>query len=344
MGEGLSRSWGVVVHHLRVESITMGIRNRLHYFFRVAKPLFELVQGRSYYFEEEARKLRFERAYPLQEDEWGLICPHSIGDTYIVCSFAEAILKKHGGKRVTAFVKPQYQSVPSLFPGVSRFAVVDDYDLMCLSFNEFRVGRYFLGFPSSNAIAMIGFKGVNVIDCYRALFRIPWDYPISVPRPVTEEELDIARESLSQNGFPEGATVILVPDANTSPKLSPAFWELLATQLKRRGYFPVTNVRPGTKPIPGTFPGEFPLHQIRSTAEVAGWVISLRNGLCELLATCRSRISVLYPSISLFGGPLFSGYSLKAIIPSTKAEEYEVGRDDEEKVIHQIIESALTCL
>ena len=69
---------------------------------------------------EQIRNLVFEMLYPLRNDEWGFICPAAMGDTYFICGLVKAVLRVHGGKSVTVFVKPQQLFIPKLFSDIDR--------------------------------------------------------------------------------------------------------------------------------------------------------------------------------------------------------------------------------
>lgn len=321
-------------------SIAEKIKNKSNHSRQLIRfTLLNPVRSSKNFLKAQSDVMRFRLKYPLGENEWGLICPRSIGDTYFVCGLAEAVVTAHGGNSVTAFVEPKYEFIPSLFPSIERSVSVTDHDLMKLNFNEFGKGTPFFVFPPKVLRPMIGFKGVTILDCYRSILRLPWGCQLSDPIPVSREEEEAAKILLLNEKLPLGKTVILAPDAKTIQGIPNSFWESLACELKKLDFVPVTNKGSREHFIKGTYPLEIPLSKIRAVAEVAGWVISLRSGLCDLLSASRTHLTILYPSIKLFGGTLFAGYSLRAMGLSTNSDEYEVSEGSYVKVLQKILNS-----
>ena len=58
-----------------------------------------------------------------KKNEWYIICPYGLGDTYLVCALANELLKQKGGEGVKVFVKSSQRDIPALFPGIKNIYI-----------------------------------------------------------------------------------------------------------------------------------------------------------------------------------------------------------------------------
>ncbi len=88
----------------------------------------------------------------------------------------------------------------------------------------------------------------------------------------------------ADNSFIPGKTVLLVPNANSMPELCNEFWEKIAEYLKNRGFSVCTSVgSKNEKPIKNTKGVFIRLDDFRAFVKKAGYFLSVRCGLCDLL-------------------------------------------------------------
>lgn len=294
---------------------------------------------------EQIRNLVFEMLYPLRNDEWGFICPAAMGDTYFICGLVKAVLRVHGGKSVTVFVKPQQLFIPKLFSDIDRVIPIKKFfNTRLLGHEEFAKGKAFYAHcPSGESMSLLGVKGVTLLDYYRALLRLPADAQFSKPLPPDQEERKRALGWFKSKSLPIGKTAILAPEAFSSPVLSQSFWVKLSSQLCKKGWTPVTNTMDVRKVIPGTMIFDVPLQFLRASAELAGRVIAVRSGLCDLLSATEASMTVLYPKTRSFRWKLFEGSSLWAMGLSARINELEVEESNLSEVTEKIVGQCAAC-
>lgn len=292
----------------------------------------------------EERLIR--RQHPIGSDEWAIYCPCGIGDTFFACGLAQAVLKKHGGHSMVAFVKPQHEFIPSLFPSINRsFVVPSGLRLEKLGSPKLRRGSLFRAYFSLHLANMVGYKSITLLDCYRSLFDLSPDARLETPRPPSPAELQKASDDLKARGATPGRTAILCPDAVSTSQLytiSSAFWERLASQLSRAGWSVMTNLGPGTQCISGTIGVQLPLRDVRAYVTAAGAVVSNRSGLCDLICDLDIALSVLYPAGRWYGGPLLQSSGLRAMGISQSAQEMEISGENEAELVSTIASHLLS--
>jgi hypothetical protein len=288
---------------------------------------------------EQIHSLFFEMFHPLRNDEWGFICPGAMGDTYFICGLGESVLKVHGGKSITVFVKPQQLFIPKLFPDIGRvIPIKKDFNTYLPRHDEVAKGKVFYAHcPSGASISLLGVKSVTLLDYYRALLQLPADAKFSRPLPPDREEHKTAHGWFKSRGLPIGKTVILAPEANHSPVLPQSFWVKLSSQLHKKGWTPVTNTMDIRKVVPGTTIFDVPLQFLRASAEIAGKVIAVRSGLCDLLSATQASMTVLYPKTRSFSWRIFEAGSLQAMGLSSGITELEVEDSNSNEIIEKIV-------
>ena len=296
-------------------------------------------------------RLRFTREHAIRPDEWGLVLPMHLGDTYFACALAEALRATHGGSRVTAFVKPGQRYIATLFPGIDRIVDVSDAEVMWrASVFAAREGVPFCTLPPKHLGALLGFKGFTILDLNRAWQRLPLDAPLASPRHPSADEATRAAALFDAHGLPPGRTVLLAPESNTVAEYSLDAWGALADALRQAGWTPVTNGGPKGYAVPGTARVDIPLDVCIAFVERGGWLVTMRTGLADVVSSARARITVFYPPpppgllgpvFDRSGAPRlvhwYAAFSLVGMGLNTHAEEYEL---DEAGLLGRIPEIA----
>jgi hypothetical protein len=287
------------------------------------------------------RQRRFLARHPLQPEEWGIACPWGMGDLYLACAFAEAVRARHGGSGLVAFVRPEFAYIPTLFPAVSRIVPVADVDSMGIQPENLLLaqGRLFVVFPHTSFLPVIGYKGVDFLDYLRLCLKLPLDTQPTPPRAQTADERASGQEILRRHGLHSGRTVVLAPDATSTGVAPDSFWAALAGELKRGGYdVAFNNPRHTRTPIESAVSLDVPVANFLAVAEEAGWVISARSGLCDLLAHASAKLTVVYPDES--DNPrrqqLTSGFSLVRSGLRPDAEEVVFSHRSADEIIQRI--------
>lgn len=275
-----------------------------------------------------------------KEDEWYIICPAGIGDTYFTCALAREFLKRKGGSAFNVLVKKSQSDIPKLFPAVQEcYTYESRYAVKLFGYRTLKTGRLFLGHPS----ARVGLENKIGISCdlvgaYKILLGLEADSTMDVPI-IAEEDRKHAEEKFEAMRLPIGKTVILCPEATSIREIDPRFWDLLSVRLRQLGWTVCTSAVKDRNIVPETIPISFSLREAIPIAEKAGWVISLRSGICDLLSSSSACLSIVYPSVRWNSGDLMSGGSLLSMKLSSSAKEYvfEQGSDYESLVRRMVL-------
>lgn len=142
---------------------------------------------------------------------------------------------------------------------------------------------------------LMGFRGLTMLDFYLAVgFHLPEDTPRSMP--VFSNDIEHIKVLFHENGLSEGKTVLLSPYSASNAEYLPddAFWKQIAKDLADKGYTVCTNCGPGEKPVAGTVPLLIRYSELVPFLELAGGLIAVRSGLCDIASTARCRKVVLH--------------------------------------------------
>lgn len=275
---------------------------------------------------------KFSSRLHFKDDRWYIVCPQGIGDTYFACALLKAFLLTKKCKKVVVIVKKSHLDVARLFPNeISEIVTFDYFRLAVLSKkSECRPGRTFVLHPSQlreDLDVVLGTGGVNLLDLYRKLLGLEENVPLSQPN-VHPQSIKNALERLKANNLPVGKTVILAPDARSTSMVPFPFWCDLAKRLNQIGWRVCTNTYHDSECIPNTWQLQFPLDEAIPIVEQAGWMISMRSGLCDLVSTAKCHLSVIYPKEKWYAGTPWSATSLIDMGLSVRALEYEISTPD----------------
>ena len=287
-----------------------------------------------FYWKRFVLQLRF------RADRWYVVCPQGIGDTYLVCALLKAFSQQQQNK-IVVVVKQPHLGVACLFPdGISEIVTVDHFRLPLLAQRSKRLpGHPFMAHPSQlpeELDAVLGDGGVNLLDLYKRLLGLSENAALSKPK-VHPQSAESALNRLQTNNLPVGKTVILAPAARSVSMFPLTFWCDLADRLKQLGWTVCTNAYDDSSCIPHTFRLQFPLDEAISIVEQAGWMISVRSGLCDLVSTAECRLSVIYPREKWHAGTPLSAASLLDMGLSATALEYEIGDSDNLQIMSEMI-------
>ena len=82
----------------------------------------------------------------------------------------------------------------------------------------------------------------------------------------------------------------------------------------------------------------FPLDEAIPLSEKAGWMISMRSGLCDLISSANCVLTVLYYRTNFPKGIRYSNCSLKKMGLRKNVLEYEYGLEENlEKLVERIV-------
>jgi len=261
------------------------------------------IAGRAKTVIDIANYLRLRKKIKPLDNEWMFFCPAHAGDTYIFCCLSQAFIDKYGGY-ITVITPKANSSIPKLFPSISRILVYKKFPPM-------NIGRYFMdvitedskdiarqraiwGFPNGLLVATAGYKDLRFVDAFKMFLGLDPEAKLVSPT-ISDDLRDRAFKKFRELDLPFGSTVVLAPYAKSSLTLSIDNWVKIIEEMKKAGLYPVTNVGRSESPLPGTMGITVPFDEALPFSELAGHVISIRSGLCDILATSRSKLTVIYP-------------------------------------------------
>ncbi|MBM3545472.1 MAG: glycosyltransferase family 9 protein [Alphaproteobacteria bacterium] len=248
--------------------------------------------------------------YPVEES-WFLFPAAGIGDQVLLLSLLPAFRQHHGGK-ITICADPRMESLIQLYRGYFDGLIsVDGVNVWAFRPHM----RFALGQPYVPWNAVHG-EGrlydfcldhdISLADLTRHLLHLPRSAataPPIVPDVVRGE----AERRFRALGLVPGRTVILAPVANSIPARMPKeWWARLVQLLAEKGFTVAVNQRNAARgfdmitgaddgPIPGAIPFDCPLAETLPLADLAGYHLSARSGISEILAFSTAKGKILYP-------------------------------------------------
>lgn len=166
-----------------------------------------------------------------------------------------------------------------------------------------------------------GVHGLNYADLFEGLVFTEMDrsyrvYPVSSRGSIENYELVLKK----------GKSVVIFPYADALPMPGYGYWVSLVKQLKKKGYVVATYVPGDEQAIEGSIGITCKLSGLVSLVEYAGYFVSVRNGLTDIMGRANCRKMVLYPETDIgseIHGTIKEFWSLKGFGYTEKVEEYE---------------------
>lgn len=239
------------------------------------------------------------------------VCPHGIGDTLFVATLIEEYKHRYHVPRVCLVVRENHEDLPDMFSAIDGKIVSNRLvDLLTTYMRVHRIaaqgnlrfGHFILQFGWPEPGQLLGVRGINLLDIYRAcVFNLEPGTKLQCP------EVYVPFDELNKMIHPyisPKKTILLMPYASTIHKISQTFWDGLAQEYLKRDYIVYTNVKDASEvPVHGTHPLCLPLKELFIVSRTLGWkCISLRSGICDLLGFSDISLFVLYENLSLLAG------------------------------------------
>ncbi len=115
------------------------------------------------------------------------------------------------------------------------------------------------------------------------------------PAPVGEAERARADALAAEVGVVAGRTLVLFPYAQSFQGQWTEMLGLLASRAREEGFVVLTSCVPGKEePVPGTAAVDIPFPLLRPFCEAAGFAVSARSGISDMLARSACRHVVIY--------------------------------------------------
>ena len=237
------------------------------------------------------------------QKSWILVNPAALGDTWCTCALAGAFRKTYGGP-LTLVIGEHQRAVADMY--AHQFDRIITWEperlgrfcIRLMGAGHFDMDEPIIAHPAWHGTGNQIFRmmirlrypekgGLNFLDQWRMMLRLPWDAPIErphVPDAWREEALHYAKAL----NMPLGESVIIFPDNNTNPPLPASVWEKLARAYSDLGLTVYTNLagnRQGQRrePLIGTRPITINLQNAIPLVELAGRYATMANGMQGLL-------------------------------------------------------------
>lgn len=238
--------------------------------------------------------------YGLDNTYFYVLCPYGIGDTLYVAMMIKAYCEeKKVSKPVCFIVKENHAAIPRWFFGIDSMialnALVDLLDIWAVQNSFFQGDNFLYGhFPKNQEWELVpeyaNAKEKNMIYRYRTIvMHISENAVLEIPRipRLSEKEVEFVY-GIGKN------TIIMMPYAASSAMVPMAFWEYMAGIFQKLGYKVLTNVKDNTEePIKGTLSISENLERMVSLCEASAAVISMRSGICDILAQTKTDLIIL---------------------------------------------------
>ena len=287
---------------------------------------------------EKIEKLDYQGPYIF------FVTPDHIGDIFRAASLVKTFKETYGKNVVMILPNEKYRFFEKMFSSIDDILVMEYKDIFLKSVI---VGPF---------LSFLNFNFAKVIFAHPRAFenkipyslKLPWSqiFKIQLGLPIDADE-SLPDISYCSNYDPHKIinkkSVLLVPQAKTL-KMNDVFTSLLFTILARifekEGYTIYIN-NPGKleKEYKGLWEGTnykpiySPLENLMCLFPHFSFIISVRNGLCDLAIAVNSRIVMLYPEGYSYNLKHIDYFTLKHVKKRAKFAEVEIS--DEEKYIER---------
>ena len=278
------------------------------------------------------------------------------GDVYITCALLQKYHREHHGetKYILTVVGGGSVKIAKLL-GVKEVVLLSQkesdamisYSRFVRKLPNFKILHY--SPIEVHTRILDNLASYNDLDFMKMYLSVVFDNMIwedAVQFPEFEND-DIIDEYFDEKGLKKGKTVVLFPNANTIEDLPWHCWEHFARRVRELGFTVCTNVEPDGDIISGTCDVFVPYPHLKSFVEKAGYMVSLRSGVCDIIADSECYKFILYPTPNVykFGiGTIYDYFSLKKMGIGKKVYEYEFERVYANEAFETIFNDLCSCL
>ena len=216
----------------------------------------------------------------------------SIGDNLFIAGLVKAIKENKNVKKVYLILRKKHEIIAELFDSVDGSIVSDELvnvlEFFSLYTQTFRLKNYIYGYFHTDT-EWNWIEDHVLPDPYNNMISDFAKYVLDLPLNSTLERVSLGSSDCNCKN-----AVVLMPHAITFRRLPKFFWEELAKELLLKGIDVYTNVKDDTEElIPGTQRLSMNIKDTAIFCESSLLTISLRSGMCDLLAMTNSNLVVL---------------------------------------------------
>lgn len=292
------------------------------------------------------------KVYSSLKQEYGIDCKIYVGqhpgtgDVYLQSMFINGYAKQNNvDNYVFTIIGGSAKSITKLF-NIKIVKVLSLYESNCLvSFYRF-MGEYcnieVLHYhPMMMHYGVLGYvrnyKGLNF---YKMMHKYVFKSvsPSAIEIPIYSQDDKYIITLFKKNHLKFGKTVLLAPTANSLYNLPNSFWEKLVFLLNKKGYTVCTNSAGyNEKTIMGSIPIFIPYKYLKIFMENAGYIISLRSGLTDIISGLECKKIIIYPKQDIYSimgglGSSYEYFSLNKMGLCNDAIEYEIDINNEKEM------------
>ena len=230
-----------------------------------------------------------------------IIQPFSIGDFFYTGGLAHAVQKKKNKTATVLIVRERMKNLGITYKNFANVICLPDNVIEALkqyfhATGNYEGDNYIYGHFHNGKNGYIWDDTLHLIDRYKKnVFDIPMDteYLSPVVPAVSEQDGVNLRKKYILDKY---HTIIISPYVHSTKQLDIRFWEILAEQLKSRGYVVYTNTDGfSEKPVAGTNAISTNLREMYFISDKIKCFIGSRNGLFDFLALTKLKIMNINP-------------------------------------------------
>ncbi len=244
----------------------------------------------------------------VTKKDWIFLLPFGLGDTLFLSSLIREFKLKNGGK-VVILVKKNHQILVQMFPAVDQSIILKSafpnfcYKKICNT-SLIKKGRIFIPHPLLNSnlsslVAILGYKNLSLVDMYKIALKLDESANLETP-DFNIYNISKAKDFLNKMGFDPAKTVIIMPEATSIPMISVDLWNEIISKLRYHNFYIIinsankNNFHTDEKKVISL---DVELKEIVAISRISASTISLRSGICDLLAFSNANLVVLYPDL-----------------------------------------------
>ena len=284
----------------------------------------------------------------LDDDGYVFLFPYKgTGDVYIAASYLQNYVEQKNIKNYVLCVNgTSNKKICNLF-GFDNIKVISQTDVdnllylgMFVGFDTARIVVLHADPPqleSGISDRMRNYNGYDFLDMFsNGVF----ESKIVPSLPSFNNCEEEAKEFFEKNSLVPGKTIVISPYVNTLDRLPEWFWIQLVARLKWMGYTACTNCVGKELPTFGSVALDLPYEKMKSYIEYAGFFISSRNGLCDIISSFNCKKIIIYNPYLFWGcGKNIDYFSLKKMGLSDEVTELEYVGIEFLALMNEIIEA-----
>jgi hypothetical protein len=275
---------------------------------------------------------------PLSEDYYYFLSPFGLGDTLVLLGLKRKLESLYG-KKIFFLLKESHLFLADLF-GITDVIPIKEFRLppdspilieMGKKCEEPEVGKVFAAHFALHPIGvLLNQQAANssfaMLDHYLAMFKLPWNTLLEFPSGKIEKniskidlsELKSKVETILKKNVEFEDLALIIPEVRSFSNLkNMKFWNDVVDKAKQENLVPIQSTT-NKKFLISNLPNiELSLNELILLAFKSGLVISMRNGLCDVIWEKGEKLIAIYPDLNTykFG-------RIKSLFPSSKTKEF----------------------